>query len=432
MNPNLWNLLRTKRFLPLFLTQFFGAFNDNIFKNSLVILITYVLVESSELSPQMMVTLAAGIFILPFFLFSATAGQLADKFDKAKFIQIIKFVEIILMVCAAVGFYLENINFLMMVLFLMGTQSAFFGPVKYGILPDQLHPHELIGGNALIEAGTFLAILGGTILGGLLILTQNGIVIISLLVITFALTGWICSLFIPPAKAADPGIDIKYNFFIETYEIVQHIRTNPVVFRSILGISWFWLFGATFLSQFPTFGKDIIGGNEQVVTLFLTVFSIGIGIGSLFCHKLLKGKIAATYVPMGIIGMTVFTVDLYFASGNAGSVDQGELIGAVTFLSSFAHWRILFDLLGISICAGIYIVPLYAIMQNQTENSYRSRTIAGNNVLNALFMVGSALAITVMLSKNFSVTEVFLTLAILNGLVAIYISRLLNAHAIFD
>jgi len=423
MKPDLLNLLKSKRFLPLFVTQFFGAFNDNVFKNSLIILITYVISENSGLSPQIMVTLAAGIFILPFFLFSATAGQLADKYNKAKFIQIIKFVEIVLMALASIGFYLENINFLMLVLFLMGTQSAFFGPVKYGILPDQLHENELIGGNALIEAGTFLAILGGTILGGLLIMTENGTTLISSLILAFAFIGWGWSLFIPPTRAADPDIIIGYNFIAETYRIIQHVRANPIVFRSILGISWFWLFGATFLSQFPTFGKDIVGGNEQVVTLFLTIFSVGIGIGSLLCNKLLKGKIAATYVPLGILGMTLFTVDLYFASGSTTINGKVELIGAVAFLNSFNHWRILFDLLGISICAGIYIVPLYAIMQNETESSYRSRTIAGNNILNALFMVVSALAITFMLSKNFSVTQVFLTLAILNGFVAIYISR---------
>lgn len=424
MNPNQLHLLKSKRFLPLFLTQFFGAFNDNVFKNSLIILITYEISESSRLNPQIMVTLAAGIFILPFFLFSATAGQLADKYNKAKLIQFIKFVEIVLMVLASIGFYLENINFLMLVLFLMGTQSAFFGPVKYGILPDQLHQDELIGGNALIEAGTFLAILGGTILGGLLILSESGTTLISLLIMAFSLIGWGWSLFIPTTKPADPDLKIEYNFLVETYKIIQHVRANPIVFRSILGISWFWLFGATFLSQFPTFGKDIVGGNEQVVTLFLTIFSVGIGIGSLYCNQLLKGNIAATYVPMGILGMTLFTIDLYFASGSTTGNGHEELIGARVFLSFFNHWRILFDLLGISICAGIYIVPLYAIMQSETESSYRSRTIAGNNILNALFMVVSALAITFMLSKNFSVTQVFLTLAILNGFVAIYISRL--------
>ncbi|MGV7220858.1 MAG: acyl-[ACP]--phospholipid O-acyltransferase [Nitrospinales bacterium] len=425
MYSNQTHLLKTKRFLPLFLTQFLGAFNDNVFKNALVILITYSAAKNSSLSPQIMVTAAAGIFILPFFLFSAIAGQMADKYVKAKLIQSIKLIEIVLMICASIGFYFESPNFLMLVLFLMGTQSAFFGPVKYGILPDQLHRDELISGNALIEAGTFVSILLGTILGGLLILVGGGSTIISSMVIMVAVIGWVCSRFIPSGAPADPDIKIQANIIVSTYQIVQHIREKPAVFRSILGISWFWLFGASFLSQFPTFGKDIIGGNEQVVTLFLAVFSIGIGIGSLFCNKLLKGEIAATYVPLGILGMTVFTIDLFFAIGSAGRTSGDELIGVMAFLSTFSNWRILFDLFSIAVCGGLYIVPLYAIMQSMCEEDHRSRTIAGNNVMNAFFMVVSALGITFFLANDFSVTQVFLVIAILNGVVAVYVSTLL-------
>ena len=425
MQSDQWHLLKTKRFLPLFLTQFLGAFNDNIFKNALIILITYSAIESSGLRPEIMVTVAAGIFILPFFLFSATAGQLSDKENKAKIIHYIKFAEIFLMIGAAIGLFFESVSVLLMVLFLMGTQSAFFGPVKYGILPDHLQENELIGGNALVETGTFISILLGTLLGGLLILTDNGPTIISVLVISMALIGWLSSLFIPSTKAAAPDIAIKFNFFAETFEIIQHVRKNPIIFRAILGISWFWLFGATFLSQFPTFTKEIIGGNEQIVTLFLAVFSIGIGIGSLFCNKLLKGEIAATYVPLGILGMTVFTVDLYFASMNIVSRDSGAFVDIAEFFNSLIHWRIVVDLLGISICGGIYIVPLYAMVQDRSEASYRSRAIACNNIINALFMVVSAVAISLMLLNGFSVIEVFLVIALLNGLVAIYISSLL-------
>lgn len=425
MHPDQWHLLKSKRFLPLFITQFLGAFNDNIFKNALVILITYSVIDNSALSPQIMVTMAAGIFILPFFLFSATAGQLSDKYDKTKLIRIIKFFEVLLMVGAAIGFFMGNTYFLLLILFLMGTQSAFFGPVKYGILPDQLVEKELVGGNALIQTGTFVSILVGTILGGLLILTDHGITLISTLVILVALLGWISSFFIPSTQAAAPDITIKYNIFTETHAIIRHIQRDSTIFRAILGISWFWLFGATFLSQLPTFTKYIIGGNEQVVTLFLAVFSIGIGIGSLLCNKLLKGEIAATYVPLGIIGMTLFTLDLYFASGNVVTSSESILMGASTFLGSFTHWRILIDLLGIAVCGGIYIVPLYAMIQSHTEASYRSRTIAGNNIMNALFMVISAVGTSLMLAGDFLVTEVFLTIAILNGLMAIYISSLL-------
>lgn len=425
MHSDQWHLLKTKRFLPLFLTQFLGAFNDNVFKNALIILITYSTIERSGLRPEIMVTIAAGIFILPFFLFSATAGQLSDKKNKAQIIQFIKFAEILLMIGAVVGFYFDSVSLLLLVLFLMGTQSAFFGPVKYGILPDHLQENELIGGNALVETGTFISILFGTILGGLLILTDHGTTIISVLVISMALLGWISSLSIPPTKAAAPEITIKYNFLVETFDIIQHTQKNPIIFRAILGISWFWLFGATFLSQFPTFSKEIIGGDEQIVTLFLAVFSIGIGIGSLLCNKLLKGEIAATYVPLGILGMTVFTIDLYFASMNTISANGGALIGIVDFLGSFNHWRIIVDLLGISICGGIYIVPLYAMVQDRAENAYRSRAIACNNIINAFFMVVSAIAVSLMLLNDFSVIEVFLVIALLNGLVAVYISSLL-------
>ncbi len=372
-----------------------------------------------------MVTIAAGIFILPFFLFSATAGQLSDKHDKAKLIRIIKFFEVLLMILAAIGFYTGNIDFLMFVLFLMGTQSAFFGPVKYGILPDQLIEKELVGGNALIQTGTFVSILIGTILGGLLILTNHGTILISTLVISVALIGWASSFFIPSTQAASPDITVKYNVFTETQAIIRHIQENNTVFRAILGISWFWLFGATFLSQLPTFTKAIIGGNEQIVTLFLAIFSIGIGIGSLLCNKLLKGEIAATYVPLGIIGMTLFTLDLYVASGNILIDPSAPLIGVSAYLETFTHWRILIDLLGIAVCGGIYIVPLYAMVQRLTESSYRSRTIAGNNIMNALFMVISAIGTSLMLASGFAVTGVFLFIAILNTLVAIYISSLL-------
>ncbi|MGG7056305.1 acyl-[ACP]--phospholipid O-acyltransferase [Nitrosomonas sp. ANs5] len=425
MHPSQWKLLASKRFLPFFMTQFLGAFNDNVFKNALVILITFAAMDDAGLSPQITVTLAAGIFILPFFLFSATAGQLADKWDKARLIRYIKLAEIVLMGGAAIGFYLGSVPFLLGVLFLMGAQSAFFGPLKYAILPDQLHAHELIGGNALVGAGTFIAILLGTIAGGLLIVTEQGGMIVSTMVIVTALAGWLCSLFIPATQPAEPGMIVSYDVLKETRAIIDQIRQNTTVFRAILGISWFWLFGATFLSQFPTFAKEIVGGNAQVVTLFLATFSIGIGMGALLCDKLLKGEVAATYVPLGILGMTVFTIDLYFASGSVMFVSGQRLIGAAAFLESLAHWRILFDLLAISISGGLYIVPLYAMVQRHAEASHRSRAVAANNIMNALFMVVSALAISVLLALDFTVPEVFLAIALLNGLVAVYIASLL-------
>ena len=427
MAHNQFNLLKTRRFLPLFITQFLGAFNDNVFKNALVILITYVVAEKAGLSPQIMVTAAAGIFILPFFLFSATAGQLADKYEKAFLIRIIKLVEILLMIGAAAGFYMGSVWFLMTILFLMGTQSTFFGPIKYGILPEKIEEDELIGGNGLIEAGTFISILIGTLVGGLLILTENGILLISGMVILISILGWVSSFYIPKGQPASPNLKVDYNFLRETWVIVSHAKQNREIFLSILGISWFWLVGATFLAQFPTYAKDIIGGNEELVTLFLSVFTIGVGIGSLLCNQLLKGEVEATFVPLAIIGVTVFTVDLYFASQYMFTNGGGELIGAAVFLSHLSSWRILGDLFMISISSGIYIVPLYAILQVRSEPNYRSRIIASNNIMNALFMVISAIGTVIMLTLSFDVNQVFLTIALLNALVAIYACQLLPA-----
>ncbi len=432
MPESQFHLLKTRRFLPLFLTQFLGAFNDNLFKNALVILITYVAAEKAGYNPQILVTLAAGIFILPFFLFSATAGQLADRYDKSRLIRIIKFIEIILMLAASAGFFLGNVWFLMTVLFLMGTQSSFFGPIKYGILPNHLREDELIGGNGIIGAGTFVSILTGTILGGLLILADGGLAWVSSFVIGVALAGWGISLKIPPTPPADPDLKVEKNFFRQTLLMMKESRQNEDIFLSIMGISWFWLIGATFLSQFPNYGKTTLGGNEEVVTLFLTLFSIGIGVGSLLCNKLLKGQINATYVPLGALGMTVFMVDLFFASqAQFPQPENNTFTGALTFLSFPGAWRILLDLSMISACGGVYIVPLYAILQSRSQATHRSRTIAANNIMNALFMVAAALGTIVMLKLGFTVPQVFLVVAVMNAFVAGFICRLLP-HALIQ
>lgn len=426
MSHSQFHLLNTRRFLPLFITQFLGAANDNLFKQAMVTLIIFRIATQAGLDGQLMVTAAAGVFILPFFIFSATAGQLADKYDKAVLIRLVKAVEILAMGLGAWGFTHGNPWFLMAVLFLMGAHSTFFGPLKYGILPDHLKDSELIGGNALIEAGTFLAILLGTILGGLLILAEGGVMLISLGVIGVAVAGLVASLFIPKAPAADPGLKVSWNLATETVAIIRHAAHNRDVFLSILGISWFWLVGAVFLSQFPAFAKDVLGGNEQVQTLFMVVFSVGIGIGSVLTGKLLHGEISAKYVPLAAVGITVFSVDLYFAAGGAVAAGPaGELAGAAAFLSHAANWRVLADLLLIAMSGGIYIVPLYAIMQSRSDVAYRSRTIASNNVINAGFMVVSAILTAVMLAAGLAVTDVFFWMALANAGVAVYICRLL-------
>ncbi len=341
MSENLGPLFRTKRFLPIFITQFLGALNDNLFKNALTILVLFRIADQAGENGQILVTIAAGIFILPFFLFSATAGQLADKCEKAGMIRIIKFCEIAVMALGAVGLFLGNINFLFGILFLMGSQSSFFGPVKYSILPDHLKEDELVAGNALVETGTFLAILLGTIGGSILILRDNGPAIISTLVIALAVLGWVASRSIPRAPAPMPALRINPNIFGETWRIVRTAAAQRDIFLSILGISWTWLAGATFLTQLPAFSKDVLGANEQVVTLFLTTFSIGVGIGSLWCNKLLDGEISAKFVPFGALGVTLFGIDLYFASASlpAASASRRRLRPVYTYARRYGAER---------------------------------------------------------------------------------------------
>ena len=424
MSENQYHLFQTPRFLPLFVTQFLGALNDNLFKNALVILILYRVANAAGLDGQILVTVAAGAFILPFFLFSATAGQLADKFEKSRLIRIIKLAEILIMGLAVAGFLWGDPYLMLAVLFLMGTQSTFFGPLKYAILPDHLHEDELISGNALIEAGTFLAILIGTILGGVMILTENGISTVSAFIMVLAACGWLSSFFIPRAEPPSPDLKLNPNVLAETWNIIRAATSRRDIRLTILGISWFWLVGATFLTQFPGLAKNVIGADEHVVTLFLATFSIGIGLGSLLCNKLLAGEITAKYVPFGALGMTLFTLDLFFAT--SGLVPTpGELQGIAAFLSQPTAWRILADLTAISVCGGIFIVPLYAILQWRSEAAQRARTVAANNIVNALFMVVGAAGATLMLLAEMSVPDIFLVVASFNGVVAIYVCGLL-------
>ncbi|OEJ67572.1 acyl-[ACP]--phospholipid O-acyltransferase [Magnetovibrio blakemorei] len=427
MSSGSLHLFKTRRFVPLFVTQFLGALNDNLFKSALVMLITYQLADGANVDGPLMVTAAAGVFILPFFLFSATAGQLADRFDKAQLSRYVKAAEVIIMTGAGAAFLSQNIWALMVVLFAMGTQSSLFGPVKYAILPQHLHKDELIAGNAMVEAGTFLAILLGTIAGGLLILTSGGVLLVSLLIVAIALLGYSASILIPTAPAMDPKLRINLNFLAATGNMIRHAASKRDVFLSILGISWFWLVGATFLSQFPTFAKEVLGGDESVVTALLSIFSIGIAIGSALCAKLLKGEVTPKYVPFAALLMTAFMVDLYFASTHMTTMlgATGELAGVETFLSQFSGVRVTMDLLLIAISGGLYIVPLYAILQTRGEGSHRSRDIAANNIINALFMVASALIITALLAGGMSVPGIFLTVAIANAGVALYICKLL-------
>jgi 1-acyl-sn-glycerol-3-phosphate acyltransferase len=417
-----FSLLRERRFAAFFGVQFLGALNDNVYKNALVIMLAFQALHLTTLDSGLLVNLCAGLFILPFFLFSATAGQLADKYEKSRIIRLVKLLEIGIMVMGAAGFITQNLPLLMLALFLMGLQSTMFGPVKYAYLPQHLRPEELVGGNGLVETGTFVAILLGTILGGLLIGIQgSGAAWVSVAVITLAVAGYALSRGVPHSPAPAPDLRINWNPLTETWANLKFLRTNRTVFLSILGVSWFWFYGALFLSQFPNYGKDVLGGNEYVVTLLLALFSIGIGTGSLLCERLSGRKVEIGLVPFGSIGLTVFAVDLYFAA--PGVLHQGAL-GAAAFLQQPGSWRVALDLLLIGMFGGFYIVPLYALIQSRSEESHRSRIIAGNNILNALFMVGAALLAIVLLQFGCTIPQLFLITALLNVAVAVYIYTL--------
>lgn len=421
-------LFRSARFLPLFLTQFFGALNDNLLKNAMVILLTYGIAGSAGDHAQMLVTLAGGLFILPFFLLSATAGQMADKYDRATMTRWIKLIEIVIMVFASIGFMTQSVVLLFLALFGMGVHSTFFGPIKYALLPQQLSAEELLPANSYIEAGTFLSILIGTILGGVLILQTHGAAVVCVALFVIAIAGYLSSRGIPAAPSSDPALRVSFRLWRETRRIVAYSRQDKNVFLCILGISWFWFVGATLLSQFAPYAKTVLHAEPAVVTLLLTVFSVGIGLGSFFCERLLRGQVKSTYVPLAALALTLFGIDLFFGSRHfSGSqIHEGAaLLSLHAFTAMPAAWRILGDLCGMAISAGLYIVPLYAIMQQRSAPAHRARIIAANNVVNALFMVVSALLTMLMLSLSFTIPEVFLTVAIANGIVAIYICKLL-------
>jgi len=417
-----FGLLKEKRFAPFFGTQFLGAFNDNLFKNALIVLLTFQSAQWTTLRPELLANLAAGIFILPFFLFSATAGQLADKYDKARLARLVKVLEMVIMVVAGAGFFMQSLNLLMGALFLLGLHSTLFGPVKYAILPQHLRTDELVGGNALIEAGTFVAILVGTLAGGLLAGSVEHPAWIAFGGFIVAAAGYVTSRGIPPAPAPAPDIVVNPNPITETWRNINFARANRTVFLSILGISWFWLYGALLLAQCPAYAKNVLGGGESSVTLLLAVFTVGIGLGSLLCERMSGKRVEIGLVPFGSIGLTLFGLDMYFASpvGLAGNGTH-ELLA---LLSMPAIWRVLFDLMMLGVFGGFFIVPLYALVQLRSSTEYRARIIAANNILNALFMVVGALGAAALLTAGLSIPALFGIAALLNAAVAIYIYRL--------
>ena len=414
-----FGLLKQKRFAPFFATQFLGAFNDNLFKNALVVLLTFQATQWTTLAPGLLANMAAGIFILPFFLFSATAGQLADKYDKAMLARLVKVLEMVIMGVAAAGFLLHSLPVLMGALFLLGCHSTLFGPVKYAIMPQHLHEDELVGGNALIEAGTFVAILIGTLAGGLLAGSVEHPAWIAVGGFVVALAGYLTSRGIPAAPAPAPELKVNLNPFSETWRNIAFARQNRTVFLSILGISWFWLYGALFLAQFPAYAKFVLGGGESAVTLLLATFTVGIGVGSMLCERMSGKHVEIGLVPFGSIGLTLFGLDLYFSSpvGLAGTTPH-ELFA---LLSIPAVWRVLADLMLLGVFGGFFIVPLYALVQLRSSPEHRARIIAANNILNALFMVVGALGAASLLGAGLSMPALFGLAALLNAVVAIYI-----------
>jgi 1-acyl-sn-glycerol-3-phosphate acyltransferase len=411
-------LLRARRFAPLFVTQFLGALNDNVLKNAMVVLLTFQAASWTTIKPELLANLAAGIFILPFFLFSATAGQLADKYDKSRLAQLVKLLEIGIVIIAGIGLALHSIALLFVSLFLLGLHSTLFGPVKYAILPQHLKSEELVGGNALIEAGTFIAILVGTLLGGLLAGSGAGTEWITGAGLAIAVAGYIASRSIPAAAPPAPNLVISANPLTETWRNINFARENQTVFLSIMGISWFWLFGAMFLAQFPAYTKNILGGSETAVTLLLAIFTFGIGVGSLLCEKLSAKRVELGLVPLGSIGMTIFALDLAFASPAAPSPLP---LGALALLEFGATWRVLADLVLLGIFGGLFIVPLYALVQQRSNPEHGARIIAANNIMNALFMVVGALCAAGMLAAGLTIPMLFAVAAICNAAVALFI-----------
>ncbi len=417
--PDSIKLLYSRRFLPFFLTQLLGAFNDNLYKNGLTIFIAFQAANISQETSNTLVNIAAGLFILPFFLFSPIAGQLADKFEKSILIRRVKQLEIFIMLLGAMAFYLQSAPMLIAILFLMGTQSSLFGPVKYSLLPQALRPEELVGGNAMVEFGTFLAILMGLIAAVFII--GFGLNMLSLAVVFFAIAGYWASRSIPTLPANAPELSISFNLFAQTRIILGYARENRTVFYSVLGISWFWFIGITYVTQLPNYVRYVLGGNEQVYVLLLAMFSIGIGMGSFLCERLSGRIVEIGLVPIGALGLTLFGVDIYF---NQSPIAGDELIAPMLFISDSNSLRIMFDITMLGISGGFYIVPLYALIQQRSDAKKRSRIIAANNVLNALFMVVAALYGMFVLSAGISIPTLFLIMSIMNMAVALFIFKL--------
>jgi MFS family permease len=418
---NPFQLLREQRFRPFFLTQFLGALNDNIFKTTLITLVAFHATTLTSIDGATLATLLPGLFILPFFLFSAIAGQIADKYEKSQLIRIVKLFEIGIMLFASLGFFLHQFTLLALALFMMGMHSTLFGPVKYAYLPQHLHAHELVGGNGMVEMATFVAILLGQVLGAWLGAQSQHEILTSITVLAIAVFGYTLSRQVPHSPAAARNLTINWNPLSEIKCSFLLIWRQPSVWLAIVAISWFWFYGATLLAQFPNFAKTILHGDESVFILLLSVFSVGVGVGSLLCEKMSKNTIELGLVVFGAIGLSLFGIDLWASCADLTMPASVTGQNYQEFLSVLSHWRILIDIALIGLFGGFYIVPLYVLIQTRVERTYQSRVIAANNMMNALFMVLSAGFSIAVFSLGFSIPQLFLITALLNGCVMLYL-----------
>lgn len=414
-----FHLLKTLRFLPLFVVQFIGAFNDNAYRFALAMLITYTLVSNIQYA-QLLVNIAGGVFMLGLFLFSMPAGQLGDKYSRVKIARIVKTAEIFFFLLGAFSFYIGNIPLMILVLFLVAAESSFFIPIKYSALPYLLTKKDLLGGNALIEAGTFVAVMSGTIIGSMLGATVNGALIISAVLIITSIIGAICTFFIPAIPVAEPNLKINWNIFSEIVPLYARTMKNKLVFTIILAIAWFWLLGFAISLQFPAVSKGIIHGDESIVVLFLLMFTVGIAVGSLLCNYFLKGKINLRYVPLGILAMTAFILDLSWTAWQYQPLSVGGLTSIGQFLTEFQGIRITLDLFLLAFFGGFYTVPLYATMQIASDASSLARTISCSNASNALFMLFAAITIAGLVGIGLTSIHLLFILGVISGLISLY------------
>ena len=427
---NQFQLFKHRRFNAMFFTQFLGAFNDNIFKQALILVLTYTAASQLGMEVSILNNLAAMLFILPYFLFSALAGQIADKFEKSKLTQFIKLLELVIMAIAAVGFVFEWYALLFVALFLMGTHSTFFGPIKYAYLPQAMKEDELVGANGLFQMGTSLAILLGMIIAGVLTQLSQSLYWISVTVLIVAVLGYLAARYIPTMPAMQPNLNINWNIITTSLSTIRYLYSLPFLFFVILGNSWFWFYGATFLTQTPEFSKVILQGDESVVIFLLTLFSVGVSIGSLLCKSLTKNQVSLRLLPFGIAGLSIFAIDLYFSLSSLNiDVNNSALLGIRDLFGLNGSWRVFADLFFLGFSGGLYIVPLYASMQAYAPRSHRARIVGANNIFNAIFMVTSAIfAIVILNALGLTLPQLFLVTGLLNIAFGAFLYIKLNKH----